>query len=112
MYHLLRRESLLPIAGKEAPISNMTMLQLVKRGFDPNMTVHGLRSSFRDWAAEQTAYPNDVIEMSLAHTIRDKTEAAYFRSDLLEKRRKLIKDWAYFCCNGSAKAFQDDQQLI
>jgi integrase len=60
-------------------------------------TVHGFRSSFRDWAAEQTSYPNDVIEMALAHKVAGKTEAAYMRSDLFEKRRALMADWAAFC---------------
>ncbi len=60
-------------------------------------TVHGFRSSFRDWAAEQTAYPSDVIEMALAHTIANKVEAAYRRSDLFEKRQRLMADWAAYC---------------
>lgn len=60
-------------------------------------TVHGFRSSFRDWAAEQTAYPSDVIEMALAHTIANKVEAAYRRGDLFEKRRALMADWAEYC---------------
>jgi integrase len=60
-------------------------------------TVHGFRSSFRDWAAEQTAYPSDVIEMALAHTIANKVEAAYRRSDLFEKRQQLMADWAAYC---------------
>jgi integrase len=60
-------------------------------------TVHGFRSTFRDWAAEQTAYPNDVVEMALAHKVAGKTEAAYLRSDMFEKRRALMDDWAKFC---------------
>jgi integrase len=60
-------------------------------------TVHGFRSSFRDWAAEQTSYPSDVIEMALAHTIANKVEAAYRRGDLFDKRRALMADWAAFC---------------
>ena len=61
------------------------------------ITVHGFRSTFRDWAAEHTAFPNHVIEMALAHTIGDKTEAAYRRGDLLDKRRQLMKAWADYC---------------
>src|SRR5262249_55235829 len=74
------------------PLSNMAMLQLL-RGMRPGATVHGFRSAFRDWAAEQTNFPNEVIEMSLAHSITDKVEAAYRRGDLFEKRRKLMEQW-------------------
>jgi integrase len=58
------------------------------------ITVHGFRSSFRDWAAESTAYPGEVVEMALAHTIKNKAEAAYRRGDLLAKRAKLMQAWA------------------
>ena len=57
---------------------------------------HGFRSSFRDWAAEKTSFPNHVVEMALAHVIGDKVEAAYRRGDLFEKRRKLMEAWASF----------------
>jgi integrase len=67
-------------------------------------TVHGFRSSFRDWAAEQTAYPSDVIEMALAHTIANKVEAAYLRSDLFEKRQRLMADWSKYCAKKPSKA--------
>jgi integrase len=60
-------------------------------------TVHGFRSTFRDWASECTGYPPDVCKMALAHSIPDKVEAAYRRGDLLEKRRRLMEDWAAFC---------------
>jgi len=58
------------------------------------VTVHGLRSTFRDWAAEETDYPREVAEMALAHAIGDKVEAAYRRGDLFEKRREMMADWA------------------
>ena len=61
------------------------------------LTVHGFRSSFRDWAAETTAYPNHVVEMALAHTVSSGVEAAYRRGDLFEKRRRLMSDWAAYC---------------
>jgi integrase len=61
------------------------------------VTVHGFRSSFRDWAAESTNYPNHVVEQALAHTIGSRVEAAYRRSDLFEKRRRLMQQWATFC---------------
>ena len=61
------------------------------------ITVHGMRSTFRDWAGEGTGFPTDVIEAQLAHKLRDKTEAAYARGDLLAKRAKLVADWAAYC---------------
>jgi integrase len=78
------------------PLSNMAMLELL-RGMRPGSTVHGFRSSFRDWAAERTSYPNHVAEAALAHTISDKVEKAYRRGDLFEKRRRLMDNWAEFC---------------
>ena len=56
-----------------------------------------MRSTFRDWVSENTSYPRDVAEMALAHTIEDKSEAAYRRGDLIEKRRALMSDWAVHC---------------
>lgn len=64
---------------------------------DGRATVHGFRSTFRDWAAETTGYPNHVVEMALAHTIGSKVEAAYRRGDLLDKRRRLMEDWSRYC---------------
>ena len=58
---------------------------------------HGFRSTFRDWAAECTNYPNHVVEMALAHAIGDKVEAAYRRGDRFDKRRQMMDDWAAFC---------------
>ena len=69
------------------PISNMAMTMMLRRMGRGDITVHGFRSTFRDWAAEQTHYPNHVVEMALAHAIGDKVEAAYRRGDLLAKRR-------------------------
>ena len=84
--------------GKEgAPLSNMAMLELLKRMGRDDLTVHGFRSTFRDWAAECTSYPGEVCEMALAHAISDKVEAAYRRGDLFEKRRQLMLDWAKYC---------------
>jgi len=75
----------------------MTMLQLAKRLWSKNLTVHGFRSTFRDWTAERTGYAREVAEMALAHTIENKVEAAYRRGDLFEKRRRLMTDWAAYC---------------
>jgi integrase len=79
------------------PISNMAMTMTLRRMGRGDITVHGFRSTFRDWAAEQTHYQNHVVEMALAHTIGDKVEAAYRRGDLLAKRRELMQDWAIYC---------------
>jgi integrase len=62
-----------------------------------DLKVHGFRSSFRDWCAEQINFPSEVIEMALAHSVGDKVEAAYRRGDLLEKRRRLIDEWSRYC---------------
>jgi integrase len=69
---------------------------------DAEMTVHGFRSSFRDWAAERTSFPREVAEMALAHAIPSAVEAAYRRGDLFEKRRRLMEAWAEFCAKPSA----------
>ena len=77
-------------------LSDMTLTKLI-RTLGHGFTQHGFRSSFRDWAGESTGHPRDVIESALAHTLENKTEAAYFRSDLFEKRRLLMDDWARHC---------------
>ncbi len=76
------------------PLSNLAMLMLLRRMDLGHLTVHGFRSSFRDWAAEETAFPNMVAEMALAHTVGSAVEAAYRRGDLLEKRRAMMQAWA------------------
>lgn len=77
-------------------MSNMAMLELLKGMGRGDITAHGFRSTFRDWAAEETNFPNHVVEMALAHTIGDKTEAAYRRGELFSKRAKLMQAWADF----------------
>jgi integrase len=78
------------------PMSDMTLLQLV-RGMDVPVTVHGFRSSFRDWVADKTDFPREVAEAALAHTLENKVEAAYRRTDFFEKRRSLMAAWASYC---------------
>jgi integrase len=78
------------------PLSEKTLYKLL-RAVRPGITTHGFRSSFRDWAAETTSFPNHVVEMALAHAVSDAVEAAYRRGDLLEKRRKLMEAWAAYC---------------
>jgi integrase len=85
---------------KNRPISETALRKLLKK-YHPTLTIHGFRSSFREWCAEMTSYPREVAEMSLAHSLKDKVEAAYQRSDLLDKRRKLMDEWSEFCLNGN-----------
>lgn len=79
------------------PLSNMSMLALIKRMRRADVTPHGFRSTFRDWAGEATGHPSDVIELALAHTVGSKVEAAYGRGHMFPKRRALMDDWAAFC---------------
>jgi integrase len=108
-------------AGDDGPLSNMALLECL-RGLRPGLTVHGFRSTFKDWASEQTAYPNELSEMALAHTVSDKVEAAYRRGDMREKRKRLMDDWARFANHPSSstskivairgKSQQDDGRHI
>jgi integrase len=84
-----------PGAIKRKPLSDMTLSKLMKE-LKIAAVPHGFRSSFRDWAGEQTTHPREVIEFALAHVIKDKAEAAYARSDLFDKRSKLMDDWSLF----------------
>lgn len=86
-----------PGAKRGKPLSNMAFLMLLRRIGRDDLTAHGFRSSFRDWAAERTNFPAEVAEMALAHTVSDKTVAAYNRTDLFERRRRLMQQWATFC---------------
>jgi integrase len=78
------------------PLSVMAMKMVLRRMKRDDITVHGFRSTFRDWASELTHFPHEVCEMALAHTIPNKAEAAYRRGDLMEKRRELMEAWAAF----------------
>ena len=77
----------------------MTLSKLIKE-LGIACVPHGFRSSFRDWAAEETDHPREVIEAALAHVVQNKVEAAYARSDLFERRRRLMDDWAAYLCGG------------
>ena len=100
-----RRESdfIFPGAGG-GPLSNMAMLAVLARMGRADLTVHGFRSAFRDWGAELTGFPNELLEMALAHKVSDQTEAAYRRGDMFEKRRRVMDAWAEFCAKASAPA--------
>lgn len=94
----LKQDSLFP-ADKGGKLSTMAMSMLLRR-MELDCTVHGFRSGFRDWAAECTGYAHEVCEMALAHVIGNKSEAAYRRGDLFDKRRRLMADWATYCASG------------
>ncbi|RYG86770.1 MAG: site-specific integrase [Alphaproteobacteria bacterium] len=84
-------------APRGGPLSDMSLTAVLKRMGQTDITQHGFRSTFRDWAGETTNYAREVIEHALAHQLKDKAEAAYQRGDLLQKRTALMKDWADFC---------------
>lgn len=91
------KELVFPGAKPGKTISDMTLGAVLKRMDCPDITTHGFRSTFRDWCSEKTTYSNEVVEMALAHAIKNATEAAYRRGDMLEKRRALMNDWATYC---------------
>jgi integrase len=86
-----------PGAGVKAPLSIMAMTMVLRRMKRADITVHGFRSTFRDWTADQTTVQREVAEAALAHTLGDKVEAAYRRGDLFDKRTKLMEAWGGFC---------------
>ena len=88
-----------PGQRRKSPLSDMTLLKIL-RDMELNVTVHGFRSSFRDWAAEETSFPGEVAEAALAHAVQNRVEAAYRRTNFFEKRRKLMAEWAKFCAKG------------
>lgn len=92
-----------PGRSPNSRLSNMAMLMAVRRMGRKDFTVHGFRSSFRNWAEEKARVPKSVSEAALAHVVKDKTEAAYFRSDLFELRRKLMDSWTKFATATPAK---------
>lgn len=91
-----------PARTKRGGLSNMSMAMVLRRMGRADLTVHGFRSSFRDWAGDATDYPRDLAEMALAHTIKDKVEAAYRRGDMLERRAVMMTAWAEFADRGPA----------
>lgn len=98
----LEKDYLFP-TDKGGKLSTMAMSMLLRR-MKLDCTVHGFRSGFRDWAAECTGYAHEVCEMALAHVIGNKSEAAYRRGDLFDKRRRLMADWASFCSTIASNA--------
>jgi integrase len=96
MNEIRESDFVFPGGRKGNPLSNMAMLAVLKRMGRDDLTAHGFRSTFRDWAAERTTFPREVVEMALAHTIENKVEGAYRRGDLVQKRRQLMEAWARF----------------
>lgn len=90
---------------KGKPLSDMTLTKIL-RSSDLPFTVHGFRSSFRDWVGEETGFAGDVAEMALAHTIANKTEAAYRRGSMFSKRIVLMENWAGYCCDQNSKVLK------
>jgi integrase len=90
-----------PGRANDKPMSNMVLLMIMRR-LKSGYTVHGFRSAFRDWASERTNFAREICEAALAHTVKDKTEAAYRRGDLFEKRRELMEAWTRFVEGASA----------
>jgi integrase len=97
MRDLAESDFIFPGGRPNTSLSNMALLMLLRRMGCKSLTAHGFRSSFRDWAAEQTTVPHEVAEMALAHTVSNKVEAAYRRGDLFQKRRELANAWEAFC---------------
>ena len=91
-----------PSSRRDRPLSDMTLAAVLKR-LEVPATVHGMRSTFRDWCEEMTGFPHEVKEAALAHTVRNKAEAAYRRTDLFDKRRDLMDQWARFCLSAGSK---------
>ena len=95
-----------PGQRRGSPLSTMALEMVLRRIKVENATVHGFRSSFRDWAAEETTFAREVAEAALAHVIGDATERAYRRGDALERRRALMEAWEEFCGSWSVDAAQ------
>ena len=93
----LPRTSEYVFSGARGQIANNGPRKLLRRMGRSDITVHGFRSSFRDWAAETTHHPNHVVEMALAHVVGSAVEAAYRRGDLFDKRRRLMAEWSRYC---------------
>jgi integrase len=90
--------------SQDRPLSDTAMRKYLQEDLKkPGLTVHGFRSTFRDWAAERaTTFPREIAEAALSHVVKDQTEAAYLRTDVLERRRKLLEAWAKFCTSAAA----------
>lgn len=98
-----------PLTGRSLSVNAMTA---VLKRMNADATVHGFRSAFRDWAAEETDFAGEVVEVALAHTILNKVEAAYRRGDLLEKRRGLMASWGAYCLNSPDRSAETERPRV
>lgn len=96
VFRILSSDLVFPGPSSQSVLSDMTLLEIL-RGMNIPVTVHGFRSTFRDWVAEETDVPREIAEAALAHTLENKVEAAYRRTDFFAKRRKLMDEWGKFC---------------
>jgi integrase len=103
MQALRHTDLVFPGNRRGKPLSNMSMLMMLRRMGRGDLTAHGFTSTFRDWAAERTNFPREVAEAALAHVVGDRTEAAYRRGDLFEKRRRMMDAWAAHCQRASGE---------
>lgn len=92
------------IGQRAKSLSTMALLLVLRRMKRDDVTVHGFRACFKTWCSEQTSYPSEIVEMSLAHAVGSKVEQSYRRTDLLEKRRRLLRDWSDYCEKPSPRA--------
>ena len=104
MHDIWHSDYVFPGGREGRPLSEMSLLMLLRRMGHGDITAHGFRSTFRDWAAERTAFAREVAEMALAHAIPDAVEAAYRRGDLFEKRQKLMAAWTAYCAKAETDA--------
>ena len=100
----LPRHSPFVFPSRSSAFAPNMMRRLLREKMGVAATVHGFRSTFADWAAEQTDFPSEVREMALAHAVGDRVEAAYRRGDLFEKRRQLAEVWSDFCASGTPRS--------
>jgi integrase len=98
-----KSQPLLFPAPRGGQLSDMTLSAVLRR-MEVDVVPHGFRSSFRNWCAERTKWPREMAEMALAHRVADAVEAAYLRTDMFDKRRKLMQQWADFCARPVAAA--------
>lgn len=102
----LRSEVVFEGQKRHKPLSNMAMLMLLRRMKVEGVTVHGFRSTFRVWASESARMPREVAEISLAHKVGSDVERAYFRSDLLDRRRSLMQRWSRYVTGAEARGYR------
>jgi integrase len=99
MQKVRQNDFIFPGAKAGRSISDMAMLMTLRRMGRDDLTVHGFRSTFKDWASDCTNFPREIVEMAMAHAVEDKVEAAYRRGEALVKRRQLMKRWARYCAS-------------